>query len=463
MDDARSRDRDRRRGVRDALRPREGRARSRSPATPTPSARWSRSGRSATPRRSCSTTTTTCSSSAFTPTGRFRRRSSRPRWRAPPYVSVVDRAAAFGSFGPLGADVRSLDLPHAKSVTNVICGVGGTEVTPDTLRWALEQTRAQQADAAPGLRPGGGLSVAAWLDEIVTRGAAPPSRPQRLRRLRPRDQHPSRARRARRGRARSKTVLVIPASCWTIIAGIWPVNAFDVAVHLTPFASAAAEASAIKAALRLRGPATRTSSSGAATARRATSASPGVSAAAERNEDILYVLNDNEAYMNTGVQKSGATPEGAWTTTTPAARPEAGPEEGHRPDHGRARDPVRRDARARARCRCCKDFRAKVTRAAELRGLPVPARPRRLPARLAVPDGPVDRDRAARRRVAVLPALRVRPRRVADHVPAEAPGAGRRVPGDAGPLRPPLAGADRDDPGARGRALGALAELAPQS
>src|SRR5574337_424326 len=51
----------------------------------------------------------------------------------------------------------------------------------------------------------------------------------------------------------SRIVLVIPASCWTIIAGVWPVNAFGVSVYLTPFASAAAEASGIKAALRLRG------------------------------------------------------------------------------------------------------------------------------------------------------------------------------------------------------------------
>lgn len=37
----------------------------------------------------------------------------------------------------------------------------------------------------------------------------------------------------------------------------------------------------------------------------------------ERNEDILYVCYDNEAYMNTGVQASGATPYAAHTTTTP--------------------------------------------------------------------------------------------------------------------------------------------------
>ena len=36
----------------------------------------------------------------------------------------------------------------------------------------------------------------------------------------------------------TRMVLVIPASCWTIIAGVYPVNAFGVTVHLTPFASA---------------------------------------------------------------------------------------------------------------------------------------------------------------------------------------------------------------------------------
>ena len=41
-----------------------------------------------------------------------------------------------------------------------------------------------------------------------------------------------------------------------------------------------------------------------------------VSAAAERGERILYVCYDNEAYMNTGIQRSGTTPFGSWTNTT---------------------------------------------------------------------------------------------------------------------------------------------------
>ncbi len=165
----------------------------------------------------------------------------------------------------------------------------------------------------------------------------------------------------------TSTVLVIPASCWTIISGIWPVNAFKVAVHLTPFASAAAEASAIKAGLRLRGLDRTNVVVWAGDGGTCDIGFSGLSAAAERNEDIIYVLNDNEAYMNTGVQKSGATPEGAWTTTTPAAAPRS----------GRKKDIARIMAAhgipyvatlAAGSVPMLKDFRTKVARATEIEG-----------------------------------------------------------------------------------------------
>jgi pyruvate/2-oxoacid:ferredoxin oxidoreductase alpha subunit len=57
------------------------------------------------------------------------------------YVTVIDRASAFGSLGPLGADVMSLDLERARAITDFVAGLGGVDVTPATLRWALEQTR----------------------------------------------------------------------------------------------------------------------------------------------------------------------------------------------------------------------------------------------------------------------------------------------------------------------------------
>ena len=46
----------------------------------------------------------------------------------------------------------------------------------------------------------------------------------------------------------------------------------------------------------------------------------GLSGAAERNSDIIYVCYDNEAYMNTGTQRSSSTAYGAITTTTPSGK-----------------------------------------------------------------------------------------------------------------------------------------------
>lgn len=45
-----------------------------------------------------------------------------------------------------------------------------------------------------------------------------------------------------------------------------------------------------------------------------------LSGAVERGENIIYICVDNEGYMNTGIQRSGTTPYGAWTTTTPVGK-----------------------------------------------------------------------------------------------------------------------------------------------
>jgi len=52
-----------------------------------------------------------------------------------------------------------------------------------------------------------------------------------------------------------------------------------------------------------------------------------LSGALERGHNFTYVLYDNEAYMNTGVQRSSATPRGASTTTSPAGKVHQGKEE----------------------------------------------------------------------------------------------------------------------------------------
>ncbi|OGO39987.1 MAG: NADH-dependent phenylglyoxylate, partial [Chloroflexi bacterium RBG_16_57_8] len=50
----------------------------------------------------------------------------------------------------------------------------------------------------------------------------------------------------------------------------------------------------------------------------------GLSGAAERGENIIYICFDNEAYMATGIQKSGTTPFAAWTFTSPVGKNSAG-------------------------------------------------------------------------------------------------------------------------------------------
>jgi pyruvate ferredoxin oxidoreductase beta subunit len=52
-----------------------------------------------------------------------------------------------------------------------------------------------------------------------------------------------------------------------------------------------------------------------------------LSGAAERGHNILYVCYNNEAYMNTGVQRSGATPKGAETSTAPVGKVKKGKEQ----------------------------------------------------------------------------------------------------------------------------------------
>jgi len=52
-----------------------------------------------------------------------------------------------------------------------------------------------------------------------------------------------------------------------------------------------------------------------------------LSGAIERGHKFLYICYDNEAYMNTGIQRSGGTPLGAWTTTTQVGSARAGKQE----------------------------------------------------------------------------------------------------------------------------------------
>lgn len=120
---------------------------------------------------------------------------------------------------------------------------------------------------------------------------------------------------------RGNFMLVVPACCTTVIQGTYPYTPSQVPLLNIAFAATAAAASGLKAALELRGvnvPVVAWAGDGGTVDIGLQS----LSGAAERNEDILYICYDNEAYQNTGIQRSGATPYGAWTTTTPLGKRE---------------------------------------------------------------------------------------------------------------------------------------------
>ena len=122
-----------------------------------------------------------------------------------------------------------------------------------------------------------------------------------------------------------KTMVSLPACCWSIIAGPFPQSSLKVPLYHTAFETAAALASGIRAGLDARGDTETTVLAWAGDGGTFDIGMQALSGAAERNENFIYCCYDNEAYMNTGIQRSSSTPWGAWTTTTPVLTPESSP------------------------------------------------------------------------------------------------------------------------------------------
>ncbi|MEA1996885.1 MAG: thiamine pyrophosphate-dependent enzyme [Gemmatimonadota bacterium] len=116
-------------------------------------------------------------------------------------------------------------------------------------------------------------------------------------------------------------VIVIPACCGSIIDGLFPYSSARVPFLHTPFPAAASTASGVLHGLRRRGFKTTTVVAWAGDGGTYDIGIQALSSTVERNEDFLYICYDNEAYMNTGIQRSSSTPLLAWTTTTPAKDP----------------------------------------------------------------------------------------------------------------------------------------------
>lgn len=126
--------------------------------------------------------------------------------------------------------------------------------------------------------------------------------------------------------SRGPIIATNPTGCMEVVTTIYPYTAWRIPWIHTAFENAAANASGIEAALKAlkkKGKLSYDHVDILAIAGDGGTYDIGIqslSGAAERGHDFLYVLYDNEAYMNTGIQRSGGTPHGAWTTTSPAGR-----------------------------------------------------------------------------------------------------------------------------------------------
>ncbi|MDI6849364.1 MAG: 3-methyl-2-oxobutanoate dehydrogenase subunit beta [Candidatus Saccharicenans sp.] len=114
-----------------------------------------------------------------------------------------------------------------------------------------------------------------------------------------------------------RTIVCIPACCWAVIDGPFPHSSLDIPIYHCAFETAASSASGVRAGLDMLGDTETNVLAWAGDGGTFDIGLQALSGAAERNDDIIYTCYDNEAYMNTGIQRSSATPVGAWTTTTP--------------------------------------------------------------------------------------------------------------------------------------------------
>lgn len=118
-----------------------------------------------------------------------------------------------------------------------------------------------------------------------------------------------------------KTIITVPASCLTVLHGMQGFCSTKVSVLHTPFATTGASAAGIVASLENK----KLDKEIVAVAFAGDGGTADIglqalSGAAERGTNFLYACYDNEAYMNTGVQRSGSTPHGAYSTTTPGGK-----------------------------------------------------------------------------------------------------------------------------------------------
>lgn len=117
-----------------------------------------------------------------------------------------------------------------------------------------------------------------------------------------------------------RAIAILPAGCMSAVGFNFPQLAFGCNAMISTFAGTASLMTGVAAGMKRKGETDFTVVGFAGDGGTADIGIQALSGAIDRNDDILYICYDNEAYMNTGIQKSSLTPFGAKTTTTPAGR-----------------------------------------------------------------------------------------------------------------------------------------------
>lgn len=117
-----------------------------------------------------------------------------------------------------------------------------------------------------------------------------------------------------------RAVAVLPAGCMSAVSFNFPQLCFANNAMISTFAGTASMLTGVEAGLLAKGETDFIAVGFAGDGGTADIGIQALSGAIDRNDNILYICYDNEAYMNTGIQKSGLTPFGAKTTTTPVGQ-----------------------------------------------------------------------------------------------------------------------------------------------
>jgi len=117
-----------------------------------------------------------------------------------------------------------------------------------------------------------------------------------------------------------RTFVAIPANCMSAVSFLYPQISFTTNSMITPFPATAAVLSGIEAGAKALGLKDYNVVGFAGDGGTADIGIQALSGAIDRGDRVIYVCYDNEAYMNTGTQKSGLTPYGSRTTTSPAGK-----------------------------------------------------------------------------------------------------------------------------------------------